>query len=66
MSKGIFIEGLTKPKECSKRCVFADSSNCDCTLIPYSHEINFFSEQYRHCPLIEVDYEGDDQEKNNS
>ena len=23
-------------------------------------------EQHRHCPLIEVDYEGDDQEKDNS
>ncbi len=53
--KGIFIEGATKPKECSRRCVFADNMNYDCTLIPDSHKFNDFGEQYIHCPLIEVE-----------
>lgn len=57
MAKGIFIEGLTKPKECSRRCVFVDNENYDCTLIPYSYKFNDFAEQYKHCPLVEVDTE---------
>jgi len=57
MAKGIFIEGLTKPKECSRRCVFVDNENYDCTLIPYSYKFNDFGEQYMHCPIVEVDIE---------
>lgn len=58
MSKGIFIEGLKKPKECSRRCPFADDENYDCTLNPYAYQLNDFKEQYMDCPLEEKELVG--------
>lgn len=55
MAKGIFIEGMKKPKECSRLCPFAESSNYDCVLIPDAVWINSFVEQYERCPLREVE-----------
>lgn len=57
MAKGIFIEGLKKPKQCSRHCLFADNENYDCVLIADSAWFDTFEEQHRHCPLVEVDTE---------
>ena len=55
MAKGIFIEGMKKPKECSRLCPFAESSNYDCVLIPDAVWLDSFKEQYERCPLREVE-----------
>ena len=59
MAKGLFIEGARKPEECSRRCVFTDKLNYDCILIPGAEHFNTFDEQYRHCPLREVEIPDD-------
>lgn len=60
MAKGLFIEGMVKPEECSRRCIFADDMNYDCALIPGAEHFGTFEEQYRHCPLKEVDIQLDE------
>lgn len=59
MAKGISIEGAKKPRECSRHCPYADQLNYDCILIPDSERFNSFDEQYRHCPLKEVEIPDD-------
>ena len=48
----VLIENMEKPKECQK-CPFCNTDR-DCPLIPYSNRIATFEEQYRDCPLIDV------------
>ena len=55
MAIGIFIEGARKPTECSRRCYLADQLTGDCMLMVKSNRLNSFEEQYKHCPLKEVD-----------
>ena len=61
MTKGIFIEGISKPKRCSRRCLFADGENYDCILIEGSERFDTFEEQHRFCPLTEIEIESDDE-----
>lgn len=62
MANGVFIPNFRKPKRCSKYCIFADNMNYDCILIGDSVWFDTFEEQYRHCPLIEMGTEDEEEE----
>ena len=48
----VLIENMEKPKECLK-CPFCNADG-DCTILPAYNQKATFEEQYRECPLKEV------------
>ena len=53
---------MPMPKNChieKKKCPLLNDG-MDCNLQPESHDIKTFSEQFKHCPLIDMDKYQDD------
>lgn len=51
-----YIVPREKPEHCA-RCPYIDAESLDCTLMENASAYTLLPAQYRHCPLIPVEYE---------